>query len=85
MSVLDKLFNRNKGYSHTNSKGVKYHLNAKEVTLRAGKKQMIYYFSKDHREDTAVELPKDFTIRENPRNGFLTVITPAMRRRDDES
>jgi len=59
-------------YTHTNSKGVTYHLNSKEVTLRGGKKQVIYYFSKDER-DTACELPADKQVVENPRNGFLTI------------
>jgi hypothetical protein len=60
-------------YSHTNSKGVKYFLNSKEVTLRGGKKQTIYYFSKDERAETIDALPAGFVVNENPRNGFLTV------------
>ena len=59
-------------YSHTNSKGVTYHLNSKAVTLRGGKEQTIYYFSKDVR-DTACALPAGKVVGENPRNGFLTV------------
>jgi len=60
-------------YSHTNSKGVKYFLNSKEVTLRGGKKQTIFYFSKDERPEAVSELPKGMIVNENPRNGFLTV------------
>ena len=60
-------------YSHTNSKGVKYYLNSKEVTLRGGKKQTIFYFSKDERPEAVSELPKGMIVNENPRNGFLTV------------
>jgi YHS domain-containing protein len=60
-------------YTHTNSKGVTYYLNSKTVTLRGGKQQTIYYFSKDERAETAAELPEGFTVNENPRNGFLTV------------
>ncbi|MEK7152601.1 MAG: hypothetical protein AAB834_01530, partial [Patescibacteria group bacterium] len=60
-------------YSHKNSKGVLYHLNSKEVTLRGGKKQVIYYFSKDERPETAADLPAGFVVDENKRNGFLTV------------
>ncbi|HET7827304.1 MAG TPA: hypothetical protein VFK97_00355 [Candidatus Saccharimonadales bacterium] len=60
-------------YKHTNSKGVTYYLNAKKVTLRGGKAQTIYYFSKDERKDTGVDLPDDRTVNENPRNGFLTL------------
>lgn len=60
-------------YSHTNSKGVKYYLNSKEVTLRGGKKQNIFYFSKDERPEAVKELPAGMVVNENPRNGFLTV------------
>ena len=59
-------------YKHTNSKGVTYYLNSKEVTLRGGKKQRIYYFSKDERPE-GTSLPEGFSVNENPRNGFLTV------------
>lgn len=61
-----------KNYSHTNSKGVEYHLNTKKVVLRGGKEQSIYYFTKDVRE-TATPLSAGFEVNENPRNGFLTI------------
>jgi hypothetical protein len=61
------------GYKHVNSKGVTYYLNSKEVTLRGGKKQRIFYFSKDERPETAADLPEGFQVDENKRNGFLTV------------
>jgi hypothetical protein len=60
-------------YSHTNSKGVTYFLNSKEVTLRGGKKQVIFYFSKDERPEAVEKLPEGMVVNENPRNGFLTV------------
>lgn len=61
-------------YKHTNSKGVTYYLNSKDVTLRGGKTQTIYYFSKDERPDTGVDsVPAGMQVNENPRNGFLTV------------
>ncbi len=59
-------------YKHTNSKGVTYYLNSKMVTLRGGKDQRIYYFSKDQRPE-GCDLPSDMSVNENPRNGFLTV------------
>jgi len=59
-------------YKHTNSKGVTYYLNSKNVTLRGGKQQMIYYFSKDERPE-GTDLPDNMEVNENPRNGFLTV------------
>ena len=60
-------------YSHTNSKGVTYYLNSKKVTLRGGRVQTIYYFSKDGGRLEAAALPEGRTVNENPRNGFLTL------------
>ena len=60
-------------YKHTNSKGVTYYLNSKNVTLRGGKQQTIYYFSKDQRPEAVDAVPAGMTVNENPRNGFLTV------------
>lgn len=60
------------GYKHTNSRGVTYYLNSKKVTLRGGKEQTIYYFSKDERPE-ATDLPSNMVVNENERNGFLTV------------
>jgi hypothetical protein len=62
-----------KAYSHTNSKGTQYFLNCKDVTLRGGKVQRIYYFSKDQRPETACDLPEGYKVQENIRNGFLTI------------
>ena len=57
-------------YTHTNSKGVVYHLNSKDVTLKGGQQQTIYYFSKSNRPDTACEsLPSHKVVVENPANG----------------
>ncbi len=61
------------GYTHENSKGVKYYLNSKKVTLRGGKEQVIYYFSKDERKDSAADLPAGFKVIESERNGFVTL------------
>ena len=60
-------------YKHTNSKGVTYYLNSKNVTLRGGKQQTIYYFSKDQRPEAVDAVPAGMMVNENPRNGFLTV------------
>ncbi len=66
-------------YKHTNSKGVTYYLNSKAVTLRGGKVQTIYYFSKDDRAETGCDLPADRAVNENPRNGFLTLKSTAKK------
>ncbi len=62
-------------YSHTNSKGITYYLHSTEVTLRGGKPQTIYFFAKVEKNEkgTPVDLPADRIVKENPRNGFLTV------------
>ena len=55
-------------------KGVTYFLHSKEVTLRGGKLQTIYFFAKDTRPADAIdELPSKYMVVENPRNGFLTL------------
>ncbi|MFZ1811911.1 MAG: hypothetical protein WAU02_00075 [Candidatus Saccharimonadales bacterium] len=61
-------------YKHTNSKGVTYFLHKKDVTLRGGKEQTIYFFAKvEGGKGTPCELPAGKEVTENPRNGFLTV------------
>jgi len=60
-------------YQHINSRGFLYYLNMKEVVLIGGKMQRIYYFSRDIRPESLQELPPDFQVAENPRNGFLTI------------
>ena len=37
------------GYSHQNSKGKTYFLHSKDVELKGGRQQTIYYFAKDSR------------------------------------
>ena len=64
-------------YKHTNSKGVTYYLHSTEVQLRGakGKPQTIYFFAKveNNPKGQPVDLPEDRIVKENPRNGFLTV------------
>lgn len=63
------------GYKHTNSKGVTYYLHSKDVQLRGGKNQTIYFFAKKEKNEKGepTSLPSDRTVQENPRNGFLTL------------
>lgn len=61
-------------YSHTNSKGVTYYLHSKEVTLRGGRLQRIYWFAKVENPENAIDdLPADRQVVENERNGFLAL------------
>ena len=45
------------GYSHQNSKGKTYFLHSKDVELKGGRQQTIYYFAKDSRPE-ACDLPE---------------------------
>ncbi|RTL04878.1 hypothetical protein EKK58_09650 [Candidatus Dependentiae bacterium] len=60
------------GYRHTNSKGITYYLNSKQVTLRGNRKQVIFYFTRDIRPHHC-DLPAGHEVSENPRNGFLAL------------
>lgn len=61
-------------FAQTNSKGTTYYLHSKEVTLRGGRLQRIYWFAKQEDPATAVaEIPAGMEVVENPRNGFLAL------------
>ena len=45
-------------FSFTNAKGVTYYLHFKDVTLRGGKKQRIYFFARDVRDGSLDEVYK---------------------------
>lgn len=55
-------------FSYTNSKGVVYYLNTKTVTLKSGRQQVIYYFSRDARSETGLsEVPTGMEVMETSR------------------
>ncbi len=60
------------GYSHKNSKGVTYYLHSKDVTLRGGRNQTIYYFARDARSN-ACDLPAGKQVVESSRTGLPLV------------
>ena len=62
-------------YEHVNKKGIKYYLHKTEVTLRGGKQQTIYFFTKEENggKGTPCDLPADRIVCENERNGFLVL------------
>lgn len=57
-------------YSHTNSKGQTYFLHRREVTLRGGRQQMIYFFARTEKEGVLDELPAGYMVMENKRTGL---------------
>lgn len=61
-------------FKHTNSKGVQYFLHKKDVTLRGGKNQTIYFFAKaEGGKGEPTQLPDGYEVVESARNGFLTL------------
>ncbi|MDP4038560.1 MAG: hypothetical protein Q8P54_01155 [bacterium] len=57
-------------YSHVNSKGQTYYLHKKDVTLKGGRQQTIYYFGKEAKEAAIDELPEGYMVIENERTGL---------------
>jgi hypothetical protein len=58
-------------YGYTNSKSQQYFLHQKDVTLKGGRVQRIYFFARDVRPDSAVEaMPAGYVVVENARTGL---------------
>jgi len=57
-------------YAHKNSKGQTYYLHSKEVTLRGGRQQVIYYFGKEVKEGALDAIPEGRMVVENERTGL---------------
>jgi hypothetical protein len=61
-------------YTHTNSRGITYYLHKTTVTLRGGRPLVIYFMAPTEvAKGSPTDLPSDRVVKENPRNGFLTV------------
>jgi hypothetical protein len=57
-------------FSHTNSKGQEYFLHMKDVTLKGGRLQRIYFYARDVREGAVDALPAGYVTVENARTGL---------------
>ena len=59
-------------YSHENSKGQTYYLHNKEVVLRGGRNQTIYFYAKKYPNDkgTPCDLPGNKKVVESKRTGL---------------
>ena len=58
-------------YSATNSKGQTYYLHGKDVVLRGGRKQRIYYFAREEKDAALDAIPEGYIVIENERTGLL--------------
>lgn len=58
-------------YSYTNKKGQTYYLHTREVTLKNGRKQTIFFFARDIRDKIALpEVPEGYQVVETTRTGM---------------
>ncbi len=57
-------------YAHTNSKGQTYYLHMKDVNLKGGRVQRIYFFARDERPGSMDSLPDGYEVVENSRTGL---------------
>ena len=57
-------------YAYTNSKGQTYYLHMKDVTLKNGRQQTIYFFARDVREGALDEVPAGYQVVETERTGM---------------
>jgi len=57
-------------YSHRNSRGNTYYLHSRNVTLKGGRKQMIYFFAKKVGQGAADRLPAGYKVIESKRTGL---------------
>lgn len=58
-------------FSYTNKKkGQTYYLHTREVTLKNGRVQRIYFFARDVREGVLYELPAGYMVIETERTGM---------------
>lgn len=67
-------------YSYTNSKGQTYILHTREVVLKNGRKQRIYFFARDERAGALDAVPAGYQVMETKRTGMpvLKKAVPAV-------
>lgn len=57
-------------FSYTNSKGQKYYLHMKDVTLKNGRVQRIYFFARDIRDGSMDAVPAGYKVMETSRTSM---------------
>ncbi len=57
-------------YEFENSKKVKYYLHAKDVILKGGRKQKIFFFARDVRPGALDAIPEGFKVIETTKTGM---------------
>lgn len=57
-------------YAFTNSRGVKYYLHSKNVNLKGGREQTIYFFARDVRPGSLEAVPAGYKVIETAKTGM---------------
>ena len=57
-------------FSYTNKKGQTYYLHTRDVTLKNGRVQTIYFFARDIRDGSLSEVPAGYMVIETTRTGM---------------
>ena len=57
-------------FKHVNSKGQTYFLHQRDVTLKGGRQQRIYFFGREEKEGVIEALPEGYMVVENTRTGL---------------
>jgi len=57
-------------FSFKNSRGITYFLHYKDVTLRGGRNQRIYFFARDVRDNAVDAVPAGYKVVETERTGM---------------
>ena len=57
-------------FEFKNSKGVSYFLHSREVELKGGRKQVIYFFARDVRPGALNAVPAGYLVQETTKTGM---------------
>jgi hypothetical protein len=57
-------------YEFLNSRGVKYYLHSREVTLKGGRLQRIFFFARDVRPGALDAVPAGYIAEETKKTGM---------------
>ncbi len=57
-------------FAYTNSKGQTYYLHTRDVTLKNGRVQTIYFFARDVRDGSLTAVPAGYEVVETSRTGM---------------
>jgi len=57
-------------FSYTNAKSQQYFLHKKDVTLKNGRKQTIYFFAREVRDGSLDAVPAGYAVVETSRTGM---------------